>query len=1121
MGRRTAGRVALCVVLAGGGLAVLPMATAQAGGTAPKGSGVLPAGKSWTVTLVTGDVVKVSTVKGRLPMVSVKPGKGRANKLFHTSFRPNGHVVVTPVDVASQVGRVLDPRLFDVTTLIRQGYDDARSKELPLIVAGNAGVRTLGARQERELSSIGAVAVRQPKGQGVRLGPALTSRSSGIRHIWLDQKVKTSSSPTVSSPTVSSSAILAPKQDRNLTQVGVPVAWKAGFTGRGINVAVLDTGVDATHPDLAGRITETKNFSTSPDVVDRAGHGTHVAATVAGTGKAAGGERTGVAPDASLLIGKVLNDEGEGELSDVIAGAEWAAPRAKIVNMSLGASDPSDGTDPVSQAVDKLTAEHGSLFVVAAGNSGGLADISTPAAADSALTVGAVDGKDTLAEFSSRGPRPGRYAAKPEIVAPGVDIVAARAAGTTMGEPVDERYTAASGTSMATPHVAGAAALVAQRHPDWKAAQLKSALTGAADSAKGGDAFERGTGRLNAGTAVTAPAVSSTGVAHLGTAAYPQTGTLTTKVSWTGRKAVSLPLSVRLLRRNGGGVVDGAATLSETKVDVPANGTATATLQIDVAKLKAKPGLYAAEVDAKGGPRTLVTFYVEPPSHTLTVKATALPDTPEGAFSAYTGVLNLDDAAQYVSTTETDPSGTAKLRVPSGRYSVMGAVTDSTDGKQRAALVGDPEVLVDRDVTVTLDGAGSKEVKATVPGKETETTMAAVHYVRGNGQALWGDSVYALSSAEKVYAQPTEAVTAGTFKAYSAFRLKAPGTVWDLLEPMGDRVPADPTFVVTPAVQARLARIDQRFAALDGDTTKQDGQKRYGMTPEGVLLQEGDGNVPTGTTRTDYVSAGRGLLWNDEAFPGAMDGWVDQEPFSPLKPGSRVTKTWGRLPMRPGPNSATTVMVSGCEPPASVRSRGVMTVVLVDLQTRPDGFDCDLPQQPDPTKRTMTLYAGDDKIREVAARGARFTVPTSAATYRLHYENDTSAVLPVSTRTSTDWTFRSKAPAGTGTERLPLLTVDYDLGLDLRNQPVGKPAVFTVARVKGSGTAKVTGLKFWTSIDDGKTWTPVTVKALGGGRFSAPLPAPVKGQSVSLRVAAGDAGGSTIDQQIIRTYNVR
>ncbi|MFG1997944.1 S8 family peptidase [Spirillospora sp. NPDC048911] len=1105
-------RVLLCAALAGGGMAVLPAMTAHAGpGTPPS---VLPAGKSWTVTLVTGDVVKVSTVKGRLPLVSVKPGKDRAGKLFHTSIRPDGHVVVTPVDVASRVGRVLDPKLFDVTTLIRQGYDDARSKELPLIVAGNGGVRTLGARQDRELSSIGAVAVRQPKGQAVKLGTALkAARSSGIRHIWLDQKIKTSSSP--------SSAVRAPKQDRNLTQVGAPAAWKAGFTGRGVKVAVLDTGVDATHPDLAGRIAETQNFSQSADVVDRVGHGTHVAATVAGTGEAAEGERKGVAPDASLLIGKVLNDEGEGELSDLIAGAEWAAPRAKVVNMSLGASEPSDGTDPVSQALDKLTAAHGSLFVVAAGNTGGLADISTPAAADSALTVGAVDGGDTLADFSSRGPRPGRYAAKPEIVAPGVDIVAARAAGTTMGEPVDARYTASSGTSMATPHVAGAAALIAQRHPDWKPAQIKAALTGSADPAKGGDAFERGTGRLNAATAVTAPVVSSTGVIHLGTAAYPQTGTLTAELSWTGREAAALPLSVRLVRRNGAGVVDGAAKLSATKVDVPGNGTATATLDIDVAKLKSKPGLYAAEVDAKGGPRTLVTFFVEPPTHTLTVKATALPGTPEGAFSSYTGVINLDDAVQYTGVTETDADGNAKVRVPAGRYSVMGTVTDGTEGKQRAALVGDPEVVVDRDVTVTLDGAGAKEVKASVQGRETDMPVSAVQYIRGTGQGLWGDAVYSFSSTDKVYAQPTEPVTTGTFKAYGAFRLTAPGNVWDLVEPMEGRIPADPTFVVTPAVQARLARIDQRFAALDGDTTKPVGQKRYGMISEGVLLLEAGGDAPAGSTRTDYLSTEGGVLWNDEAFPGSMDGWVDQEPFSTLEPGSRVTKTWGRQPMRPGPYSATTVGGSFCAPPPSARSRGVMTVVLVDLQTRPDGFDCDLPQEPDPTKRKMTLYAGDTKIREVAARGARFTVPKEAATYRLEYENDSSAVLPVSTRTSTTWTFKSKAPAGTGTERLPLLTVDYDLGLDLRNQPVGKPAVFTVARVKGSGTAKVTGLKFWTSIDDGTTWTPVSVKALGGGRFSAPLPAAVKGRSVSLRVAARDAGGSAIDQRIIKTYNVR
>jgi subtilisin family serine protease len=123
--------------------------------------------------------------------------------------------------------------------------------------------------------------------------------------------------------------------------------------------------------------------------------------------------------------------------------------------MSLGGWEPSDGTDPMSLALDALTAEHGTLFVVAAGNDGPFdGTVSSPAAAASALTVGAVDRGDALADFSSRGPLVNTRAAKPELVAPGVDIVAARAAGTSLGTVVDARYTSLSGTSMAAPHAA-------------------------------------------------------------------------------------------------------------------------------------------------------------------------------------------------------------------------------------------------------------------------------------------------------------------------------------------------------------------------------------------------------------------------------------------------------------------------------------------------------------------------------------------------------------------------------------------------------------------------------------------------------------------------------------------
>src|SRR4051812_29557178 len=126
----------LGTLLAAGTAAVLPAPAAHAsppGGLAPR--------RAWKVTLLTGDVVPARPVRGRAPVVGVSPAPGRGAHLFRTAVRPDGHVVVTPLDVARLVGKVIDPALFDVTTLIADGYDDARSADLPLIVQKEGGAR--------------------------------------------------------------------------------------------------------------------------------------------------------------------------------------------------------------------------------------------------------------------------------------------------------------------------------------------------------------------------------------------------------------------------------------------------------------------------------------------------------------------------------------------------------------------------------------------------------------------------------------------------------------------------------------------------------------------------------------------------------------------------------------------------------------------------------------------------------------------------------------------------------------------------------------------------------------------------------------------------------------------
>ncbi|GAA2319633.1 hypothetical protein GCM10010149_85440 [Nonomuraea roseoviolacea subsp. roseoviolacea] len=307
-----------------------------------------------------------------------------------------------------------------------------------------------------------------------------------------------------------------PVLEGSVKQIGAPVAWERGYTGAGVKVAVPDTGVDATHPDLAGRVSAQADFTGSSDATDRNGHGTHIASTIAGSGAVSGGRYTGVAPAAGILAGKVCATSCEE--SAVLAGMEWAGEQgAKVVNLSLGGNDTPE-IDPLESAVATLTRRYDMLFVVAAGNSGNERSVESPASADEALAVGAVTRSDELADFSSRGPRAADSAIQPEITAPGVGIVSARA----RDAPVEEgSHVAMSGTSMSTPHVAGAAAILAGQHPDWSAGTLKAALMGSASPNPAVGVFDQGAGRVDVGRATAQAVTAEPGGVGFGVQQWP------------------------------------------------------------------------------------------------------------------------------------------------------------------------------------------------------------------------------------------------------------------------------------------------------------------------------------------------------------------------------------------------------------------------------------------------------------------------------------------------------------------------------------------------------------------------------------------------------------------------
>ncbi|GAA4569196.1 S8 family peptidase [Planotetraspora kaengkrachanensis] len=1082
-------------------------------------AGAPDGGKTYTVTLLTGDEVTVVTTGSGCPKVTVRPAD--PSEVVRKSCGPDGHARVVPARVAAQVGSVLDPALFDVTALIHDGYDDARTAELPVIVrpAANARVAALGG--VRPLPSIGAVAGHIPKKGGATAKLAGSPLLAGAAKVWLDRKV---AATTLGTTTLGTTTLGTAKLDRNLSQVAAPQAWNSGYTGKGTRVAVLDTGADFTHPDLAGRVVDRADFTVDGgDAVDHKGHGTHVAATIAGSGAASHGERRGVAPDARLLVGKVLDDDGFGTDSQIIAGMEWAASRADVVNMSLGGTDPSDGTDPLSLAVDALTEQTGALFVIAAGNTGGA--VSSPGAAAGALTVGAVDGADRLADFSSRGPLMNTRAAKPELVAPGVDVVAARAAGTTLGPPVDAHYVSSSGTSMATPHVAGAAALLAQRHPDWKADRLKAALVGAADPLPAADPYAVGSGRLNAARALSGP-VSDQPVVALGTFRHPQAGTAETELGWTGDpgpESVTLDLGVTVSDHAGRSGPRGAASLSTNRVRLSRGVPGGATLRIDRSAFAGAPGLYTATVTARtsGGKlvaSTPVTFYVEPPSYDLTVNTVDMPDmSPTSSDWVNVLVTNLDDPIVYGGGAFLSPGETATLRVPAGRYAVTGAYSayDPETSEQWGTFVGDTDVTIAADRTMTLDPAQAKRVTASVDGVTTRTTSADFTYLQTSRNGLtWFDVVSGWGEKATLSVGSLLRPGIGSIRAYTAFSLESPENTaapyhYDLIRQFGDGVPADPAYRVSRAEQARLARIDQRFSQMDspGMVTS---LRRYGYTPDGwYLTQNRTYDLPV--ARTDYVSPG--FLWQDEGIYG---GLLAQEGARSYPPGSRQAKVWARQPLHSDWYDDPAGAEFGCASPPS-RTRGNLHVDLVMLTDRHQRADC-LAGGTIGVTRKLSLYRDGKLAGEQAASRANFTVPEKAADYRLTLDVETGLVLPISTRVTTSWTFRSAGPSGTGSIPLPLLSVGYALPLDAANHPAGGQAAFDVRQAAGVPAQRITSFQVWSSTDDGATWRPARVNADGAG-YRADLPAAAAGQAVSLRVKAAAGGGSGIDQTIIRAYH--
>jgi subtilisin family serine protease len=734
---------------------LLVLAIAAATLVAPPASAAAPPPPSQTseashrITLLTGDVVDYTERPDGRKFVQIHaaPREGEP-PIFHTITTPDGLHVYPSDAMGAVTSGTVERTLFNVTELVRTGQSDDRTATVPVLMTGG-----FSASAHTRISSVNASGVHVDKSRTQEFWRSLDmSAKSGMRvkydrpiHVALDQTTK---------------------------QIGAPEAWKLGLDGAGVTVAVVDTGIDANHPDVASKITAAENFSDEPDITDRHGHGTHVASIIAGTGSASGGKYSGVAPAAKLMIAKVFNGAGEADTSQVMAGIEWAARSgAKIVNLSLG-GDVTDGSDELSALVDQLSAETGALFVVAAGNNGPAGrSVTSPGVAASALTVGAVDRQNRLAPFSSTGPRVGDAHVKPEITAPGVGVVAARAADTSMGAPVSDMYTAASGTSMATPHVAGAAALLAQQHPGWSGQTLKDALvTSAADV--GMPWFQQGAGRLDVAKAVTRKS-TATASASFGRYDRGTGGVLTRELRYTNDSSAALNLDLAAAIKGWDGKSTTGFRLSTSRLTIPAGGSASAMLTLDP---EAGPaGVYGGVVTATGAgtsSRTPISVYEAPQTFPVSVHvrdAAGRPPAPalgqliddsnggddvndpfDETFSYYFDVVN----------------GEGVANVPSGHYSAVSWATENTAGVRRWSALAAPELNVTGAQEVSLDARKTVPVDIVPPSpteqRDRTVTMRRVLPAEGDKLPLIIETAAVLGSAPwEVRATPAAAAKKG------------------------------------------------------------------------------------------------------------------------------------------------------------------------------------------------------------------------------------------------------------------------------------------------------------------------------------------------------------------------
>jgi subtilisin family serine protease len=1046
-----------------------------------------------SITLITGDRITLGP-SGAIGLV--QPRKGREALRFAAQTEPGTRqTYLFPEDVVQLIadGR-LDRELFNVSQL----SDVSSDGRLPLIITYTAQARPALAASvtaTHQLESINGVAVKATEADaGVLWDSLITARTPGaakaldpsIRKIWLDRR-------------------LPLQLDRSVPQIGAPSAWSQGYQGEGVVVAVVDTGVDLTHPDLAGRVAASRNFTTEEDR-DLVGHGTHVASIVGGSGAASSGKYKGVAPAATLISAKVCLINGC-PLSTIIEGIEWSSGEqgAKVINLSLGGPD-SPGVDPLEQAINELTEQHGTLFVVAAGNFGSAGSVNSPSTADAALSVAAVDRNEAIAPFSSRGPREDG-AIKPEISAPGVGIVAALASGSTIGPPIETHYTALSGTSMATPHVAGAAALLRQLHPEWGPQQLKAALIGSAKRNPALSTYDQGAGRVDVANAFATQITAQPSTIGFTKALWPhdddQPDTRTITYTNEGSSPVTLNLRLEGSGPGGIGLPEGLFTVSPATLSLAPGATASAQLTADTSG-NSPAGLYSGALTAEADGRTFtvpLAVEIEAESYDVRVSHIGRNGEPTGLYLASLVSFGTPRSIQVPSAL-----GDVMVRVPVGRYAAESLMLGFEGGG--AATIYQTPFTVNGPMSLVFDARDAKELSAKVP-----STTAILNYtilgLRQTVEQFTFDYTLISSGSGPLFTHTIGGPVEGFSSYFNAQWEDTP----DLY--VGTWVDRSGALITGPQALPlnRMSTVKATYAAPFPEVTS----ALVGVLPivpdhSPTLIPVFNLTLPLQRNEY-YYSNDQSVRWwfTEGVFPPQSGLWYLESGAREFAPGRTYEERWNEPPLAP--------IFPVEEPSASWAYRtdnslGFTVPLFGDSGGHPGYINA----------TQLELFANGQKIGESSQNGGLsiFPAPAERMEYRLQASSQQN-ILPLSTSVTAAWTFKSEASTGTFTQ-LPLLSLQLTPRLNAQGQAFrGVPFAIpiTVRQLTRTRPSQIhlRSLDVEVSYDDGQTWQRVFVKRQGQG-YVARLVHPKEGDYVSLRAVACDHAENKFEETVIRAYSL-